>query len=130
MVKLLDILLEQYIDPSEALEDLSSLKTVIDGKRNVCFLVKDAVTTSEWNKIQKLITDNGLKSMYVRGNEGDAYVVYRPGSENQATKLKDVAEKYGGYLHYKASDKDTREIGKLLQYDPEAVEEYIKNRKV
>ena len=124
MIKLLNILFET-IDPSEARNDMDSLKTVIDNKRNVCFLIRNTNQPSQWNKIEELIKQHGLKSMYVKGNPGDAYVVYRPGSENQATKLKDIAEKYGGYLSAKASETDTRKIGELLEYDPEEVEKFV-----
>jgi hypothetical protein len=66
--------------------------------------------------------------MYVKGNPYDAYVAYLPGSENKATQLKDLAEKYGGYLASNATADDTRKIGKLLGYQEDKIEQYIKDR--
>lgn len=127
MAKLLEILLEAIL-PSEARNNMDSLNTVIDNKRNVCFLVEKSGSPSEWKTIQKLISENKLKVMYVKGNPGNAYVVYRSGSENQATKLKDIAEKYGGYLSAKASKEDTIKMGELLEYDPEEVEKFVQEK--
>ena len=79
--------------------------------------------------VQKLIKDNGLKSMYVDGNKYDAYVVYAPGFEKDATELKDIAEKYGGYLRYDASEEDSRRIGQLLNYQESDIEDYINRNK-
>lgn len=130
MIKLSNLILEgSYIDPSEAYNDVKALRTVIDNKRPICYVVKRGNAPSSWDRIQRLIKENGLKIMHVSGNESDAYVVYRPGSENDAKKLKDIAEKYGGYLAYYATPEDTREIGRILRYTPEKVEQFIEKHK-
>lgn len=130
MIKFINLLAESsYIDPSEATSDIKAIGTLVDNKRNICFLVRTSNNENTWKKIQEIIKKEGLKQMYVKGNPGDAYVVYRPGSENKATRLKDIAEKYGGYLSYEATDEETREIGRLLNYNPDKVEEFIKKNK-
>jgi hypothetical protein len=37
----------------------------------------------------------------------------------------DIAEKYNGYLSYKADENDTRRIGQILEYKPEEIEAFI-----
>ncbi len=118
-----------YIDPSEANNNLKSIKTLIDKKRKVAFVAKQASTQNEWSDIQSLINMHGLKSMYINGNKHDAYVVYTPDAEKDAMKLKSIAEKYKGYLAYYASEKDTREIGRILNYDPKKIEDFVKKQK-
>jgi hypothetical protein len=128
MIKLLDILSEM-IRASEAYTDKGAMQTIIDRKRNVGWLVRGATDPKDWEELQGMIQQNGLKTMHVEGNEYDAYIVYRPGHEKQAHELKDIAEKYGGFLAWNATEEDSRKIGELLEYDPEDIEDYIKQNK-
>jgi hypothetical protein len=125
MIKLLDLLLED-IKPSEAYNDMDAIQTLVDGKRELAFMVEKNSPPSDWNKIQKIIADNGFKVMYVKYNPGNAYVVYTPGSESKANELKNIAEKYGGYLSSKATRKETKRIGELLGYDRQSIEDFLK----
>jgi hypothetical protein len=120
--------LNEDIDPSEAYNDVDAIDTLKDKKRDVAFIVAKSNTPENWKYVQKVIQDNGIKVMYVKGNPYDAYVAYLPGSENKATQLKDLAEKYGGYLASNATADDTRKIGKLLGYKEDKIEQYIKDR--
>jgi hypothetical protein len=43
-------------------------------------------------------------------------------------ELKDIAEKYKGYLASNATAEDTRRIGQLLDYDEDKIEQFIKDR--
>jgi len=121
--------LKEYIDPEEATDNLTSIETVINGKRNVAFIAEKSSSKESWKIVQNKIKENDLEVMYVKGNPSNAYIVYRKGSENDAKKLKDIAEKYDGYLYYQASPEDTREIGRILNYDPKKVEEFIEKNK-
>ena len=123
-MKLISILRE-VISASEAYNDLDAVQTIVDGKRGVAFVAWKTMPDRYVEPVQKLIKDNGLKSMYVDGNKYDAYVIYAPGYEKDATELKDIAEKYGGYLRYDASEEDSRRIGQLLNYKESDIEDYI-----
>lgn len=124
MIKLIDIL-KEAIKASEAYNNLNSIKTLVDNKRGVAFVVRSSSYPDKWKEIQRLIKDNDLQTIFVKGNPGDAYVVYRKGFEKDANELKDIAEKYGGYLSYKASEEESRRIGELLGYSKEDIDEYI-----
>jgi hypothetical protein len=124
MIKLIDILSE-IIDPSEAYNDTDAVQTLIDGKRNLAFIVEKSNNKDNWARIQKMIADNGLKAMYVKGNTNNAYVVYTPGSESKANELKDIAETYDGYLSANATKEDTIKIGELLGYDYDKIMAYV-----
>ena len=124
MIKLVD-LVKEVISASEAYNDLDAVQTIVDGKRGVAFIAWKTMPDRYVEPVQKLIRDNNLKSMYVKGNKYDAYVVYAPGFEKNATELKDIAEKYGGYLRYDASEEDSRRIGQLLNYKESDIEDYI-----
>lgn len=123
-MKLINIL-KEIISASEAYTDVSSIQTIIDGKRGVSFVSKRGTSPKDWETIQKMIADNGLKSMHVKGNPNEAYIVYAQGHANDATELKHVAEKYGGYLSSKATEEDSRRIGQLLGYKDSDIEDYI-----
>lgn len=125
MIKLIDIL-KEAIKASEAYNDLNSIKTLVDNKRGVAFVVRSSSYPDKWKEIQRLIKDNDLQTIFVKGNPGDAYVVYRKGFEKDAIELKDIAEKYGGYLSYEATEEESRRIGELLGYAKEDIDEYIR----
>lgn len=120
--------LMEDIDPSEAYTNIDSVQTIIDGKRNVAFVVEKGDTPQNWEKVTKMVADNRLKSVYVKGNPHNAYVIYTPEAEKIAMELKTMAEKYDGYLASNATAEDTRRIGQLLDYDPEQIEQFIKDR--
>jgi hypothetical protein len=124
MIKLLDLLLEE-IDPSEAYNDMDAIQTLVDGKRDLAFIVEKSNDPSDWEKIQNIIADNGFKVMYVKGNPYNAYIAYIPGSESKANELKNIAEKYGGYLAYYATREDTKRIGELLGYTKKSIDDFI-----
>lgn len=124
MIKLVDILSE-IIDPSEAYNDIDAVQTLIDGKRNLAFVVEKANNKDNWARVQKMIADNGLKAMYVKGNTNNAYVVYTPGSEAKANELKNIAETYKGYLSANATKEDTIKIGELLGYDYDKIMAFV-----
>ena len=118
------MIIEKEISSQEAHNDNDALQTVIDGKRNLAFLVYS--TKDEEKELAKL-DKLELKYLKVPSNPKFAYVIYREGSEKEANELVQVAEKYKGYLSNKASAEDTRKIGKLLSYKDSDVEEFIKN---
>ena len=118
--------LKEEISRDEAVTDLGAIQTIVDGKRGVGFITRGGNSSQNWETIQNMIRDNGLKSMHVKGNEFDAYVVYAQGYANNATELKNIAEKYGGYLHADATAADTRRIGELLEYRKDEIDAYIK----
>jgi len=120
--------LKEEISAEEAYEDKGSIKTVLDGKRKLGFMVLDGMDFPEknfWDIVKKF----DLGTIKVPSNPHRAYVFYVKGAENEANELKDIAEKYNGYLSYKATDEDARRIGQLLGYKAEDIETYINNRK-
>lgn len=123
-MKLISILRE-IINASEATTDVGSVQTILDGKRGVAFISKIGNSSQDWDTIQQMIEDNGLKTMYVKGNPNEAYIVYAQGHEKDASELKDIAEKYGGFLRYDATEEDSRRIGQLLNYKESDIEDYI-----
>jgi translation initiation factor 1 (eIF-1/SUI1) len=129
-VKVCKGLMKEEIDPSEALNDVDAINTLIDRKRDIAFIVEKSNTPENWKRVQQMIKDNDIKIMFVKGNPYNAYIAYLPGSENKATQLKDLAEKYGGYLASNATAEDARKIGKLLGYKEDKIEQYIKDRNI
>lgn len=111
--------LDEEIDPSEAYTDKGSLKTVIDGKRKIGTLhrpTKDLI-----RKIESL----GLKLRKIESNPQDVYIVYRPDSEKDVDELVSIADKYEGYLSYKATKEDTIRIGQLLGYSQDSINKFV-----
>ena len=120
--------LKEEISAEEAINDKSSVKTVLDGKRKLGFIVLDGMDFPEknfWDIVRKF--DLGI--VKVPSNPHRAYVFHVKGAENEANELKDIAEKYNGYLSHKATDEDTRRIGQLLGYKAEDIESHIEKRK-
>jgi hypothetical protein len=112
--------LDEEIKASEAYSTYNSIKTLIDGKRDVAFVGKSTY-------IYLLSKYHGLKVIKVPNS--DNYIIYKKGAEDKANELLDIANKYGGFLHWQATDEDSRRIGQLLGYNQEDIEDYIKNSK-
>jgi len=117
-------LILESIHPSEAYTDINAVKTLCQGKRGVCFVA--GLSEHEREVIGQMMLTCNLDIIKVPSNPHEAYILYRAGYEENAHRLLHIAEKYGGYLDANAADKDTREIGRLLEYDDNSVEEFIK----
>lgn len=120
--------MDEEIAASEAYRDDTALKTIIQGKRNVGWFVKIGGAYITHENILKQVKKHNLKILPVEGSDYGAYIVYRPEGEQDALELKKIAEKYGGYLSYRATDEDTRRIGELLGYRKEDIDAFIKER--
>jgi hypothetical protein len=116
-----DFLIES-IDPSEAYTDEGVLDTIIKGKKNIGTLHRPPL----WMK--KLIERHGLKLIKIDLNPQDLFIVYRPGSEKQVDELLSIANKYGGYLSYRATKDETIRIGQLLDYHQDKIDQFVKER--
>ena len=101
----------------------------IELKPGIDFMVDPASGPSNVQWSFQIVDENNLKSLEVEKNPHDAHIIYRPDSEKEANELKDIANKYNGYLSYKATDEDTRRIGQLLGYKAKDIETYIERRK-
>ena len=115
----------EAIKASEAYENYSSLKTLLDGKRKVAFQTQNDLRDEEVKKLLTQLYDMGFKKMPVKG-EHNPVIIYHPDSYRQAVELKEIAERYGGLLHWQASLRDHRRIGELLEYEKVAIDNFIK----
>jgi hypothetical protein len=111
----------------EAHNDDNAIETVINGRRNlgIIGMTYNSLTGNFWD----IIKTNNLKVLKIPSNPGDVYIYFRPGAEKQAQELKDIAEKYDGYLAYWATENDTRRIGQLLNYHQKDIEDFINRNK-
>lgn len=116
--------LTEGIRAEEASRDLSAVQTVIDRKRDLGFITIIGSTLDE-KDFWSMIKSSGLKTLKVEGNKNRAYIYFRPGAEKEAKELKYIAEKYGGYLAWNATEEDSRRIGELLGYVKKDIDAYI-----
>ena len=118
------------IKAEEAYSDIDAIQTLADGKREVAFIVEKSNTPTNWKNILNVIKEHNLQMLSVKGNPYKAFIVYISGAKPKALRLKELAEKYDGYLASNANEEDTREIGKLLGYRKEDIEKYISDRNI
>lgn len=116
---------QEGIRASEAHRDQSAVATVVDGKRDLGFIALKT-TTMNVEDFWQAVENAGLLTIPVEGNPYDAYVYYRPEAQAQAMELKSIAQKYGGFLRWDASQEDSIRIGELLGYAQEDIDSYIK----
>lgn len=120
-----DEFINETIRSEEAHRDPDAIQTVVDGKRDLGYItLRGSIMQSQ--DFWKAIEEGGLKVLRVPSNPNECYVYYRPGAEAQAEELRDIAEKYDGYLAYYATEEDSRRIGELLGYDKIDIDWYIK----
>jgi hypothetical protein len=116
-------LIKETIDPIIATNDVEAVKTVCDGRRGVSFV--SSLTPEEYDIIVGMVDEYNLDSIKVPSNKHNAYIIFDPKFKKQALRLLDIAEKYNGYLYYKATDDETREIGQLLGYNEDSINHFI-----
>lgn len=122
--------LSESIKASEAYDDLDSIQTIIDGKRDIAFLATSGdprVNNEKTLKAIRYATDNWLNFIEVDNRrEGRAWVVYKNNKEN-AIKLAGFAASKNGYLNDQTPE-EALLVGRLLDYDEKSISEYIKKR--
>lgn len=120
-------LILEKIRSSEAHRDESSIQTVIDNKRGLGFIPLRGATISDeefWDKVKKY----KLNTLKVPSSPYNTYIFYRDGYEDDAKELRDIAEKYGGFLSHEATKEETIRIGELLGYEDSDIEEFVSTR--
>ncbi len=123
-INLFNQFITETIRAEEAFRDLNAVQTVIDKRRDLGFITLIGSTLPK-EHFWEMINQNNLKTLKVKGNSYQAYIYYRPGAEKKAKELRDIAEKYGGYLAWDATEEDSRRIGELLGYDKKDIDAYI-----
>jgi hypothetical protein len=118
--------ISESIKASEAYNEIDSIQTIIDGKRDIGFIgfLRDSEKIKD---IIRFAVNNGVKLIEVGNREkGKAWVIYKNNKEN-AMKLVDFAESKNGYLRDETPE-EARFVGELLGYSEESIQEYITNR--
>ena len=140
--KKLQEIVNEDIDPLDANTIISSIQTIVDGKRDVGYINLKDVPKDEIKKIDKLVSDNNskadknndkdneIKILDVKGNQYEPKIYYKERSKLKAEELKDIAEKHKGYLSHKATEDESRKIGKILGYSKESIDKYIEKQKL
>lgn len=122
----LKFLVKEYINPAQAHNDVESVRLICGGERGVAFVT--AVRIEDYEQIVELVSDCDLDSMKVPNNSHDAYIIFRKDYKDDARELLDIAIDLGGYLRPDAPEEVTRRIGEILNYDPQEVEKFIRER--
>jgi len=120
--------IKEEIKASDARTDINAIKTVINNKRNLGFITIKTTDLPE-EKFWQIVKKFNLGTLEVPSNPYNAFIYFKKGHEDEARELRDIAEKYKGYLSHKATDEDTRRIGELLGYKKEDIDDFIRKRK-
>lgn len=108
--------LKEEINPLEATNPKDSIKSVIDGRREVGY---DRLGPSELRKLEA----EGIKYVRVPRKDSLVYYIFYT-NEKKARRLYDISQSHGGMLSPKTPD-EAREIGTLLGYDKSSIDEYV-----
>ena len=112
--------LNEIVRRNETLDDINSLKTVINGKRDVGFIH----LTKEYYKMVVKYNIGVIPVRMVSQNSMMA-IIYR--DKSKAQKLHVIAMRHNGYLDDN-SPIEAREIGRLLGYNENDIEKYVHNK--
>jgi hypothetical protein len=118
------------IRAESVIHDEDSVKSVINGQRDCCFLVMSTQRIIDPRpSIQALseAINHGLNLLPVRNRkDGVAFVVYRR-NERLAKELVEYAERRKGYLSDETAE-EARYVGGLLSYDAADIEKYVEKK--
>lgn len=120
-MKLLKIFTEE-IDGKDAHTEEGSLRTVLDGERDIGYI---GITKPMIGEIEK----QGLMLLPIRMLSMDKLqcIIYRSNVKDKALELYDIAKSKGGYLKDE-TPAEAREIGELLGYSEQSINEFIWNK--
>ena len=113
-------LLNEIVRRHETLDDIGSLKTIINRKRDVGFIH----LTKEYYKI--VVKYNiGVIPVRMMGQDSMMAIVYT--DRSKALRLYNIAKRRNGYLTDN-SPIEAREIGRLLGYHEDDIEKYVHDK--
>jgi tRNA nucleotidyltransferase/poly(A) polymerase len=113
----------EEIDASEAYWDSGVIRTMIQGRKDVGLLASK-LYPDLYSVAEKY--DFGLIPIKQSDHNLDMNIVYRktPRGEANAKRLEEIMKSHGGYVQDK-SPEEAREIGKLLDYSDESIQQFI-----
>jgi hypothetical protein len=111
--------LNEEIDPLEATDPKGAIKSVIDGRREVGY---DRLGKAELRKLEKA----GVEYVIVPRKDSLVYYIFYTDKE-KAKRLYDISQRHGGKLSPKSPD-EAREIGTLLGYSKNSIDEYVRKK--
>ena len=117
----------ETVNPKEMTDDKSSFFSVLDGKRNICFIARKHPFYLE------LAEKYGIKVIEISKNDEEepiSYIFFNIKKEKEAKELETIALKYNGYLSYKATAEETYRTGILLEYDEDSIKQFIKSKTI
>ena len=108
------------IDASEAYEDENAIRTFVEGRRDLAFIVTRDMRSIDFHET------TGLKKMEVPRAPGKipAFVLYRSKSKEKAMRLLEILRRHDGYADDQTPEEAT-EIGRLLGYTEESIRKYV-----
>ena len=115
-------MINEQVHPLDVTGARTAIESLVNKRRNVGWINEPKQEDVD------LMNDNEIQSIKVPSNPYDAYVIYLDGHENEAKELKNIAERYKGFLSPQSSDEETQRIGRILSYPENEIEEYIKKR--
>lgn len=117
-----EYMIGEEIDASEAHSDDGSIRSVLDGSRDIGFV---SLFDEEINKL------DGFEYLVLEPNPFRGfknYVFYKqPHAKEKANTLYSIAQKHSGYLKDESPD-EARAIGELLSYSDESINDYVNKK--
>lgn len=118
--------ISESIKASEAYNEIDSIQTIIDGKRDIGFIGFNNIN-EKMRDIIRFAVNNGVKLIEVGNREkGKAWVIYK-NNKDRALSLAEFASSKNGYLNDQTPE-EAMFVGKLLGYSDDSIEEYITKR--
>jgi len=116
--------INEEIDGREAETEKGSLRTLLNGQRNVAF-----VSINE--KLRRLLEKRGYGIILVRRHDTDKFswwsIVYNNEGDEHAHRLYKIARDKHGFINDRTPD-EAKEIGRLLGYTEESIKDFIHNK--
>ena len=120
----------ESIRASEAHNEIESLYTVINNKREMCFIAiteQRLIDPREPIKALRIALNNNLNIIPIKSSkDGVAFLVYKT-DKQKAEKFAEFIESKEGYVQDSTAE-EALYIGQQLEYHPDDIQEYINRR--
>ena len=129
-IKNFENFISESVHPLDTDDPLKSINTVYRGLRKLSYHVMRDFDFYGFTEIyDKLMQNPDFRELAVEG-ENKPFIIYHKDKQKEAEELKELAERFNGYLHSDAPLHIQKRFGEILEYHPEEIEKYIQRRRL
>lgn len=129
-IKNFENFISESVHPLDTNDPLKSINTVYRGLRKLSYHVMRDFDFPGFTEVyDELMQNPDYRVLPIEG-ENKPFIIYHKDKQKEAEEMKELAERFNGYLHCDAPLHIQKRFGEILEYHPEEIEKYIQRRRL